>query len=121
MLSLTRYRNSKLINKTNILFVLSPPLFKKIYFPFLSLFYRFFLLVSFFFFSSSLVLFPFHLWIMVVVDHGSWMRFGLVLVDFVGFGFEIWSELTFDSLISVREDWWWLDCGSFFLFLFFFP
>ena len=117
--SLTTYYSSKLINKTIILFVLSPPLFKKMFF--LSLFLSslsflsflpiriFFFLSSsslfsspllwsfslfFFFFSSffpslflssiqcfflfsffpslfSPILFPFHQWIMVVVDHGS--------------------------------------------------
>ena len=119
MLSSTRYRNSKLINKTNILFVLSPPLFKKNIFPF-SLFSTVSSYQLAFFFPSSLVLFPFHLWVMMVVDCGSWMRFGLILVDFMGFGFEISSGLSFDSLISVRESWWWLDCGSFFPYFFFF-
>ena len=146
MSSLTTYYSSKLINKTNILFVLSPPLFKKIFFlslflsslsflPFLpitvspyqnffslsssslfsspllwsvSLFFFFYFFVFFFsslflssiqcfflfsfsFFPSlfSPVLFPFHQWIMVVVDLGSWLRFGLVLVDLVGFRFVI--------------------------------
>ena len=123
--SLTTYYSSKLINKTIILFVLSPLLFKKNVFPFSFSFFPLFSVVSpyhrfslseiffflsssslfsspllwsfslfFFFFSSffpslflssiqcfflfsffpslfSPILFPFHQWIMVVVDHGS--------------------------------------------------
>ena len=48
-----------------------------------------------FFFSSSfsslfsLVLFPFHWWIVVVDVCGSRLRFGLILVDLVGFVFVI--------------------------------
>ena len=66
--SLTTYYSSKLINKTNILFVLSPPLFKKIFFlslflsslsflPFLPI--RIFFSLFFFsiFFSSPLIRF----------------------------------------------------------------
>ena len=119
--SLTTYYSSKLINKTIILFVLSPPLFKKMFFlslflsslsflsflpirifffflsssslfssPLLWSFSLYFFFFSFFFFPSlflssiqcfflfsffpslfSPILFPFHQWIMVVVDHGS--------------------------------------------------
>ena len=62
MSSLTTYYSSKLINKTNILFVLSPPLFKKIFFVSLFLSSLSFLLFlpitispyqNFFFLSSS--------------------------------------------------------------------
>ena len=68
MSSLTTYYSSKLINKTNILFVLSPPLFKKKYFSFLffffpSLFCHFslspFLPIRIFFFSLLLLYFLF--------------------------------------------------------------
>ena len=42
-------------------------------------------------FSSlfSLVLFPFHQWIVVVDAYGSRLKFGPVLVDLVGFVFVI--------------------------------
>ena len=68
MSSLTTYYSSKLINKTNILFVLSPPLFKKKYFSFIffffpSLFCHFslspFLPIRIFFFSLLLLYFLF--------------------------------------------------------------
>ena len=89
--SLTTYYSSKLINKTIILFVLSPPLFKKMFF--LSLFLSSLSFLSF----LPIRIFFFSLFFFSIFFSSPLVLFSLLLLFFLFFFFPLFSYPLFSA------------------------